>query len=103
MDDTGHGDGGGFLFTIPFEEDWTRSLARIVLTGPEGTAELNGQSQQATALVLDRETGRLREVLRGENAVGAFAVAAADASGAGRGDPDTRVLVSYGLPGRVPN
>ena len=102
MDEAGHGEGGGFLFTIPFEEDWTDSLARIVLTGPEGTAELNGQSNRATALVLDRETGTLREVLRGEDAVAAVATVAAEAASTGRADSDTRLLVSYGLPNRVP-
>ena len=103
MDEVGHGEGGGFLFTIPFEEDWTRSLARIVLTGPEGRAELNAKSNQTTALVLDRGTGRLREVLRGEDAAGAAAAVAAEAGRGAGGDPDTRILVSYGLPGGTPN
>ena len=46
IDELGRG-GGSFLFAIPFEEGWTRSLERIVLTGPEGAAELNGDSDQA--------------------------------------------------------
>ena len=100
MNELSHG-GGDFLFTIPFEEEWTRSLARIVLTGPEGRTELNDQSDQAMALVLDRETGRLREVLRGQDALRAVSVAAAE--GPGRAARDTRVLISYGLPERPPN
>ena len=101
MDELGHGDGGAFLFAIPFQMGWTRSLERIVLTGPEGQVELNGDSDQAMALVLDRETGRLRSVLRGEDAVGAMTAAAADAAGGRRSGADTRILVSYGLPGSV--
>ena len=99
MDELSHG-GGHFLFAIPFEEGRMRSLARIVLTGPEGgTLELNDASEQPMALVLDRETGSLRSVLRGEAAVGAMATAAAETSGTGadRGS-NTRVLVGYGMP-----
>ena len=102
MDELGHG-GGSFLFAIPFEEGWTRTLERIVLTGPEGTAELNGDSDQAMALVLDRETGRLRSVLRADDAVGAVPASAGQAVGAGGAGFHAQVLVSYGLPGRVPN
>ena len=103
MDGLSHG-GGNFLFAIPFEERWLGTLERIVLTGPEGTVELNGASEQAMALVLDRETGSLRSVLRGEDAVGALTAATAETSGpGGNSGSDTRVVVSYGLPGSVPN
>ena len=103
MEELSHG-GGNFLFAIPFEERWLGTLERIVLTGPEGTVELNGASEQAMALVLDRETGSLRSVLRGEDAVGALTAATAETSGpGGNSGSDTRVVVSYGLPGSVPN
>ena len=98
MDELSHG-GGNFLFAIPIGEGRTRSLERIVLTGPEGTVELNEAGEQPMALVLDRETGSLRSVLRGEAAVGAMTTAAAETSGSGadRGS-NTRILVSYGMP-----
>ena len=54
MDELSHG-GGNFLFAIPLKEHWTDSLERIVLSGPEGTVVLNGASDQAMALVVDRE------------------------------------------------
>lgn len=103
MDELSHG-GGNFLFAIPFEERWLATLDRLVLTGPEGMVELSGESDELMALVLDRETGSLRSVLRGPNAVGAMTSAAAERSGRGGiGGSDTRVLVSYGLPGRMPH
>lgn len=55
------------------------------------------------ALVFDRETGRLRSVLRGEDAIGVMTAVAADARGANPTGADTRVLVSTGLPGRTPS
>ncbi len=102
MEELSHG-GGNFLFAIPAEEDWADLLERIVLSGPEGSVELNEASDQAMALVLDRETGRLTSVLRGEDAASAAATTAADAVGAGRRGSETPVLVSFGLPGRVPD
>ena len=103
MDKVSHG-GGNFLFAIPFEEDWTHSLERIVLTGPEGRVELTGASGQAMALVLDRETGRLISVLRGEDAASAVkATVAADVTGTGGASSEVEVLVSFALPGRIPD
>ncbi|WP_419858594.1 Ig-like domain-containing protein [Candidatus Palauibacter irciniicola] len=90
-----HG-GGSFLFTIPFDDRWTQSLDRIVLSGPEGVAVLDGGSDAPMALVTDRTTGRITAVLRGEDAVrdavASFGTAAGSTSA-------TDILVSYGLPG----
>ena len=96
------GGGGNFVFAIPFEEEWHDALQQIVLTGPEGAVELNQDSREPVALVLDRETGRLRTVLRGGDAAASVTAVAADAAGPGRAVPDTRTLVSFGLPGRPP-
>ena len=101
MDELSHG-GGNFLFAIPFEAEWHDSLRHIVLTGPEGTAALNEDGREPVALVLDRETGGLRSVLRGQDAAAAATATAADRAGPGRTVPDTRTLVSFGLPGRPP-
>ena len=100
MDEIDHG-GGGFLFAIPFEEDRLGSVERITLTGPEGTAGLNRDSERAMALVLDRVTGQLRSVLRGESAAGMAAMS--EPVGPGVTGLQTRTLISYGLPAKVPN
>ena len=102
LDKTGEG-GGGFVFTIPFEDEWLASLERIVLSGPEGRTELTAAGNRAMALVLDRETGQLRSVLRGEDASAAAASASIQAVGPRRVERGTRTLVSYGLPGRMPD
>ena len=95
VDEIEHG-GGGFLFTIPFEVEWSGSLDRILLSGPEGTATLDRESTAPMALVIDRDTGRLLSVVRDWNPVAAM--------GAGMpADGPTELLVSYGLPGVVPN
>ena len=96
------GGGGNFLFAIPFEEAWHDSLQQVVLTGPEGMAVLNEDGREPVALVLDRETGGLRSVLRGQDAAAAATATAADRAGPGRTVPDTRTLVSFGLPSRPP-
>ncbi|WP_420635435.1 leucine-rich repeat domain-containing protein [Candidatus Palauibacter sp.] len=100
LEEVEHG-GGDFLFTIPFEDDWRGSLHRIVLSGPEGTTMLDGESDMPMAIFVDRVTGRIRGSHRGADAPGAAAVAA----NLGRGlaaDPDLEIRVSHGLPWRVP-
>ena len=93
--------GGSFLFLLPFAEDRIAALERIVLSGPEGTATLNRETRASpVAIVMDRATGRIRSILRGEAAEAAGATVAAD--GRSGGAPRERVLVSWGLPGSVP-
>lgn len=102
-DRVAHG-GSGFLFLIPWEDDWADSLDRIVLSGPEGTATLDGASEIPMAIVVDRATGRVRAVVRGEEDVAGLA-AAGVATGpvAAELRRDAEILVSYGLPGKVPD
>ncbi len=95
MEQLAHG-GASFLFAIPYEEEWGDSLERIVLSGPKGQVELTADGSDPVALVLDRNTGRLRAVLRGDDALAASA--AADGTGAGAPAASTRTLVSFGLP-----
>ena len=95
--------GGSFLFSIPFEEEWQGLLHRVVLAGPEGTAELNAEgTAPPVAIALDPATGRLRSVLRGDDAL-TLANTAAAADGLSRTGRRHRVLISRGLPWRVPN
>ncbi len=93
--------GGGFLFLLPFSEAAIGDLDRIVLTGPEASVALDrGAPVDPVAIVLDRATGHIRSILRGEEAaaeavraqvVGARAGAAVGGA--------TLTLISYGLPG----
>ncbi len=93
--------GGSFFFLVPFAEERIGSLERIVLSGPEGATTLDREARVSpVAIVMDRATGRIRSILRGEAAEAAGATVAADArSGA---VPRERVLVSHGLPGPGP-
>lgn len=95
--------GGGFVFMVPFMDDWP-ALERIVLTGPEGTAALDRDTHVPMAIVVDRASGRIRAILRGEAAEARIAdAAAAEGTQADTSESGTRVLVSYGLPRLVPD
>ena len=86
--------GGGFLFLLPLAEDRIASLERIVLTGPEGSAALDRETRVSpVAIVIDRETGRIRSILRGDAAGAVVAAAAVDVP-----LERERLVVSYGLP-----
>ena len=100
MDQISEG-GGGFLFMVPFREEWD-ALDRIVLTGPEGTATLDRETHQPMAIVIDRESGQIRAILRGEAAEARIAAIAEEDRQADTAGSGTRVLVSYGLPRLVP-
>ena len=106
MDEISDGS-GGFLFMAPFREEWRGALDRIVLTGPAGTATLDRETRRPMAIVIDRASGRIRAILRGAAAEDRIAAAAeegqVDTAGAIETADGTRVLVSYGLPGPVPN
>ena len=93
--------GGSFVFLVPFDEERIASLERIVLSGPEGATALErGTRAPPVAIVMDRATGRIRSILRGEAAAAAGATVAANArSGVA---PRERVLVSHGLPEPLP-
>ena len=98
MEQVSDSEGGrSFLFLIPFTEERIASLARIVLSGPEGSTALGRETRGSpVAIVMDRATGRIRAILRGEAAEAANATVAADART--EAVPRERVLVSYGLP-----
>ena len=88
----------GFAFAIPSSSEWTRTLARIELAGPGGSATIDDATNRPAVIVRNRATGRVRAILRG----GPVAVAAADAAdGAPRSlvaEPGLEVLFSRGLP-----
>ena len=56
--------GGNFLFALPFDPGRDGALARVVLSGPEGSFTLEQSGASPMAIVTDPGTGRLRAVLR---------------------------------------
>ena len=86
-----HG-GGSFLFAIPFEPEWSETLDRITLTGPEGSTTLDRDTGGRAALIVDRATGRVRTIARDWSAGNAASAAAMAA--------DAQVGVKRGLPRR---
>ncbi len=77
-----------FVFALPARRGWADALASITLSGPAGAVALEGHGDRPMAIVLDRTSGRVRAVLRGD------AAEAAEAAPAGR----LRTLVSRGIP-----
>ena len=80
-----------FVFTLPAEPGWADALASVTLSGPAGTATLDGDSDVSMAILRDPVTGRVRGFLRdvGDPEAGALARSA--------GGLD--VLFSRGIPG----
>ena len=88
-----------FLFLLPFSEADIGDLDRIVLTGPDGTVVLDRDAPvDPVAIVLDRATGRIRSILRGEGAVEAVQAQVVGARAGAMAVGATRTLISYGLP-----
>ncbi len=102
MEDS-HG-GASFQFLVPFDEARFADLARIELTGPEGSVALDRRTPVAPMVIeIDRETRRIRAILRGESAERAAAAfqAAQDAASGSQAAAvlgETVTLVSYGVP-----
>ena len=95
-----HGDAqeSGLVFALPVSDGWD-DLARITMSGPEGTASLDRSGDAPMALLLDESTGDVRGFLRD------LAVAA-DGAGAVALEPGLRVQISRGCrisqPGGIP-
>ena len=53
-----------FVFALPAEPGWADALASVTLSGPAGTATLNGGSDIPMAILRDPVTGRVRGFLR---------------------------------------
>ena len=85
-----------FVFALPAQPDWADALASITLSGPSGTATLDGDSDIPMAILRDPRTGQVRGILRDPPPA---TQAAADAVGARA--PGLEVLFSRGIPGAV--
>ena len=97
MPEVADGDGSSsFAFVLPVGPGWEESLSRITLSGPDGSVELDGESDHSIAILRDPRTGQVRGVLRDlpeavltrEDAIAAVSVA--------RG---LELLFSRGMPG----
>ena len=60
---------GRFRIAIPASPAWSQSLERIVLRGPEGVSEMGRDTEEPKTWVVDTDTGSLRSVLRGADAL----------------------------------
>jgi len=98
MQEVADGDGGSsFVFAVPAPSEWEQALARITLTGPEGSATLGRQGDTVAALLRDPVTGQVRGILHdGDEAEVARAAAEAEGSLSAAGRLD--VQMSRGIP-----
>lgn len=53
-------DRGSFAFAVPAREAWASDLARITLSGPNGSFALDADTDRPTAILRDPRTGRVR-------------------------------------------
>ena len=97
MPEVADGDGSSsFAFALPVRGGWAANLANIVVTGPGGSATLDGDSNVPMAILRDPRDGRVRGILR-ELPSTAATQAAAEAGLAGA--EELKVLFSRGIPG----
>ena len=78
----------GFSYSIPFDPAWTEALDRLELSGPGGVATVDRKAGVRAMMVIDRESGQVRSILR-NGAAALPAALAADSS---------RVRILRGLP-----
>ncbi len=79
--------GGHFLFAVPYDPERDGVLDRVVLSGPERTFALRPGGTDPMAIIVNRDTGRVRAILRDWD--GGFNLL----------DGNTEIMVSDGLPG----
>ena len=94
--ETADGDGSSsFAFVLPVQPGWAGNLASITLSGPGGSATLDGDTDLPMTILLDPVTGQVRAILRDvPQADAAAALALAPQAG-----PDSlEVLFSRGIP-----
>ena len=78
--------GGSFLFAVPYDPSRDGALERVVLSGPEGFFALEHFGTRPMAMITDRNTGRVRGVLRNWSGDYEFV------------DSDIDIVISEGLP-----
>ena len=88
------GESSSFVFALPVQPGWADALASVTLSGPAGTATLDGDSDIPMAILRDPRTGQVRGFLRDPPPA-----TRAAADGVGVGAPGLDVLFSRGIPG----
>ena len=95
MPEVSDGDGSSsFAFALPVRASWVADLSSITLTGPGGSATLDGDTNRPMVLLRDPTSGQVRGFLRD---LPYPAQAARDATGQ-VAEPGLQVLFSRGIP-----
>lgn len=90
MPEIADGDGSSsFAFALPVDPGWAEALASVTLSGPGGSATLDGLTDRPTAIVLDLRTGQVRAILRDQARAQALAARLNSVVLFSRGIPDT--------------
>ena len=84
-----------FVFTLPVQSHWAGKLARIMLSGPDGSVALDESTNRPMAILRDHGTGQVRGFLSDPPAA---TQVASDAVGGAVGQR-MEVLFSRGIPG----
>lgn len=84
-----------FVYTLPVQPEWSGALARIALSGPEGSTTLGRDSDRQVTILLDSGTGRVRGILRD---AGRAAMSEAAATRSAWETEGFEVLRSRGIP-----
>ena len=94
MPETADGDGrGSFVFALPADPAWAGNLASITLSGPGGSATLDGDTDLPMTVLLDPVNGQVRAILRDLPQADAAAALAPQA-----GPDSLDALFSRGIP-----
>ena len=97
MAEVADGDGSSsFAFALPVRDGWAGNLENIVMTGPGGSATLDGDSNFPMAILRNPRNGRVSGILR--NLASTVATQAAAEAGLA-GAAGLQVLFSGGIPG----
>ena len=93
-----------FAFVVPADPAWAGALASITLSGPGGSATLDGDTDRPMAILRNLATGQVRAILRDlRDPTGTVADAVADAvARLGAAGDDLTVLFSRGIPDATP-
>lgn len=97
MPEVADGDGSAsFVFALPVQAEWAGSFAAVTLTGPGGTATMDGDTDRPMVILRDLQTGQVRSILRG---VRPEELPQADAAGGLTPGTGAGVSSSRGIPG----
>ena len=95
MPEVADGDGSSsFVFALPVQPGWEDALATITLSGPDGAVTLNGDTDRPMVILRNPVTGQVRGFLRD---LPVEPQAAMDAAGRAV-EPGLQVLFSRGIP-----